>query len=571
MVENPTEVKVTLLQNDYETQTVEAVEGEVKFQNTAQKVHIAVTKRDQDDHSKTVPGAVFGLYAGEDITGGTDHVIIKKDLLLETAMTGDDGRAVFEAELPIGTYYLKEFLAPAGYTSSQEKIVVKAEFQPDGRKFLEFDFDYFNEKSKVDISKYISGTETEMIGATLTVIDDKGKEVETWITNGETHRIEGLLVGHEYTLREKSPAPGYVTAADVKFTVADRKDGKYEPQHVIMKDVPTRIQIDVEQKDYNGNISPLDDIPMHLEDMFGNTVYVDRNGIKWVSKNGETGYYEKVPVGDYKVVVDSVPPGYVPPKDLVIHVEDTDEIQHFVVQVETIIITTRAVDKETGEPVDDVYVDVLDKDHKVLYENVPLEWVQEYLPAGDYTLHFTKVPDGYVTPDDLDITVDEVTGMQNFVQELGVTHVSVRPVDKKTKKPVKGVKMHLENEDGKTVAKWTSGKGWEYFERIVPGRYLIVVDKVPAEYKKPQDKWIKIRNTEDLQRFEVKLEKAEKVEKPAPAPAAPKKAVKAPQTGDDFTTGEISMLAMLIVALFAVGIMLILSKRKQSGRNRKKA
>ena len=47
----------------------------------------------------------------------------KKDALIETAITGTDGKAAFKADLPVGfSYYVKEVQAPAGYVRN-EKIL----------------------------------------------------------------------------------------------------------------------------------------------------------------------------------------------------------------------------------------------------------------------------------------------------------------------------------------------------------------------------------------------------------------------------------------------------------------
>ena len=63
-------------------------------------------------------GAVFGLYAQEDLTEA-DGTVRKKDELIETAVTGIDGRAQFTHSLTIGLpYYVKEDNAPFGYQNN---------------------------------------------------------------------------------------------------------------------------------------------------------------------------------------------------------------------------------------------------------------------------------------------------------------------------------------------------------------------------------------------------------------------------------------------------------------------
>ena len=65
----------------------------------------------------------------EDIKAG-DKVLGKKQTnCLTKAVTGEDGKAVFEQDLPFGTYYVKELAAPDGFVSSDEQIEVTAKYQ----------------------------------------------------------------------------------------------------------------------------------------------------------------------------------------------------------------------------------------------------------------------------------------------------------------------------------------------------------------------------------------------------------------------------------------------------------
>ena len=43
------------------------------------------------------------------------------------------------------------------------------------------------------------------------------KVIDTWTSTDKTHKIEGLKVGTEYTLREEIAPDGYVRATDIKF------------------------------------------------------------------------------------------------------------------------------------------------------------------------------------------------------------------------------------------------------------------------------------------------------------------------------------------------------------------
>ena len=87
---------------EYKDQKTPVIEQTATFENDRQKVEVSVVK--QDAETKTVvAGAEFGIYAKEDILTH-EEVIVKADTLLGKAVSGEDGRAVFDVDLPFGTY-----------------------------------------------------------------------------------------------------------------------------------------------------------------------------------------------------------------------------------------------------------------------------------------------------------------------------------------------------------------------------------------------------------------------------------------------------------------------------------
>lgn len=91
--------------------------------------------------------------------------------------------------------------------------------------------------TKVEISKTDITTGKELPGAKLTILDQDGKVVESWVSEDKPHYIERLPIG-DYTLREETAPDGYLKAEDVKFSVKDTA----EIQKVEMKDAPSTPQ-----------------------------------------------------------------------------------------------------------------------------------------------------------------------------------------------------------------------------------------------------------------------------------------------------------------------------------------
>ena len=119
-------------------------------------------------------------------------------------------------------YTLRETVAPDGYIISTDitftidetgKITTTGTKTEDGVLLVE------NTKTHVAISVVEIGLEKELVGATVQVIDSKGDVVDAWTSTDESHVIEGLKTGEEYTLRETVVPTGYAIPADITFTI----------------------------------------------------------------------------------------------------------------------------------------------------------------------------------------------------------------------------------------------------------------------------------------------------------------------------------------------------------------
>ena len=107
---------------EYKDQTVTVQYESTTIENTRQKADVSVVKKDSDTENP-LDGGKYTLYAGNDIKAADGTVVVKKDTLIEKVVTGTDGKAVYQADLPIAnSYYMKEVSAPAGYTRNSEDV-----------------------------------------------------------------------------------------------------------------------------------------------------------------------------------------------------------------------------------------------------------------------------------------------------------------------------------------------------------------------------------------------------------------------------------------------------------------
>ena len=230
---NPNEQKVTFTYVDDKTPVIKE---SLTFSDDRQKLDMSVTKLDAEDKTP-IAGAVFGLYADEDIKNADGRVIIEKGTLLEKTTSDENGKIAFVKNYPFAKYVARELVKPAGYVTNEEAVNFDTKYQGQDVKTAVYTSEYKNTPTTFEFTKTDITSGAELTGATLTVLDKDGNVVDTWTSDAkEAHVIKRLVVGETYTLREEFAPYGYLKAADIQFTVEDT--GKV--QHVEMKDeVPT--------------------------------------------------------------------------------------------------------------------------------------------------------------------------------------------------------------------------------------------------------------------------------------------------------------------------------------------
>ncbi len=261
-VRNEAPLTVTLSYADQETPIISQT---AVFENERQRVEIAAVKKDAENKA-LVEGAVFGLYAKTAILA-QGNMLVEPGTLLGEAVSGADGRAVFDLDVPFGTYYIRELEAPKGYVSTGRVAEVTVSYQGQDVKTAVLDCEFENAPTKVSFRKTDLTTGAELSGATLTVLDQAGNVVDTWKSvKGKEHIIERLKAGETYILREELAPYGYLQAEEVTFTVADSA----ELQKVEMKDdVPTGLLLINKKGELLEDISLLDVIGGWSSWLFG--------------------------------------------------------------------------------------------------------------------------------------------------------------------------------------------------------------------------------------------------------------------------------------------------------------
>ena len=136
--------------------------------------------------------------------------------VVETWTTEKDKSKVFKG-LEAGKYILHEKKAPDGYVTAKDiefEVFAVSEVQK---------IEMVDEITKTEFTKTDAKTRKLLKGATMQILDEKGKVVKEWLSEEVPTKFEKLPVG-KYTLHEAKAPLRYDLAPDISFEVKDTAD-----------------------------------------------------------------------------------------------------------------------------------------------------------------------------------------------------------------------------------------------------------------------------------------------------------------------------------------------------------
>lgn len=157
-------------------------------------------------------GAVFGLFASEDITAYNNEVIIKKDECVGIAESDDVGKVAFTEKLKQGKYYVKEIKTNSNlYKLSTEVYPVDVTHNNDDVTIELGDFINELYEGSITIVKVDSkNNEKKLEGVVFNLYDGNKKQLGTFKTNAQGQiTVTGLPIG-KYYIQEVSTLDDYV-------------------------------------------------------------------------------------------------------------------------------------------------------------------------------------------------------------------------------------------------------------------------------------------------------------------------------------------------------------------------
>ena len=314
--------------------------------------NIAIWKGDEMEDGRMLEGAEYEVRDGD-------------GLLYCTMVTDRTGYAV-SCDLPVGTYYVREIVPPAGFILSDEIIEVK--LTTDDKTTLVFE--RTNMPNEVVLKKSDLTTGQPVYGAIIEIKNAAGEVVFHDVTdlNGEIILTE--LPAGRYTYTETQAAEGFtINTGSFEFVVDyyGHVTGTTE-----ITDEPICLQIDKVDL-FTGEPFPLVEFQLrNMDDQVIRTVLVEQGGTRSVviSNNndyrvwakdgedffhvGEDGHVEfrYLPAGEYRLI-EVVPTGYIAEDEISIVLTDRNGVSNpkmVTVENRPTGVKIKKIDASSGNP-----------------------------------------------------------------------------------------------------------------------------------------------------------------------------------------------------------------------------
>ena len=371
-----------------------------------------------------------------------------------TEANEDVSESVYDvsAGLNSGDYYFLEESISDSYFLEEEPLFVHVEYKDQNTKVVGAEAVMENTQTEVEIDKMIIASSIELPNCHLVVTDKDNNEIISWISGNAdsvviTEKAEelgyknltasidekgniivnGLLHDMEYTLSERKPADGYVTASDIKFRldkkvsdegevttevfVAD-ENGNYVDSNsnkVVMYDDTTKVEFS--KTDITGD-KEVPGCELKVTDKETGKV-MDQ----WTSTKHKHVIEGKYVVGKTYVMTEKRPAdGFVTASDVEFTVSDTGEVQGVSMKDDTTKIEFSKIASDTKKLLPGAKYGVYDSKGKKVYEFTTSDkavMIDGILKAGEtYTFVEEQAPEHYKKAKDVKITVKDTGKVQ---------------------------------------------------------------------------------------------------------------------------------------------------------------
>ena len=329
-----------------------------------------------------------------------------------------------------GTYTLTEVTAPDGYEVAESVVFTVKDGAVIGNIVIMLDQPKGDtptpptpdEGHSFVISKRDITNGKELAGAELTLTNEAGEEIDSWVSTKTPHEIKNLADG-EYTLIEVTAPNGYKVAESITFTV---ENGTVKGGSVVMYDAPIKATPSEPEEKQDFTISKRDittgkELPgakLTLTDSDDSIVET------WIS-GSKPHEIKNLADGEYTLTEVTAPDGYKVAECITFTVENGTVKGGSVVMYDT---PTKATPSEPEED-EDTYFYISKRDATTSAElpgaqlkltnqdgDIIATWTSTSSPKkienpedGVYTLTETAAPSGYLVAESITFTVENGT------------------------------------------------------------------------------------------------------------------------------------------------------------------
>lgn len=278
-----------------------------------------------------VAGAVYQIYAKEDIVTGDGTVRANAGDLVGTMTTDAQGMALSE-ELFLGTYLVKEFDTPDGYELDPTEYEVTLTCKEQDKEIVTEDLEVTEKPTNVTVVKKALGKDENLKGVKFQIWNEKmDSEIdggmgmkETYTTDEDGKITVKYLAPGTYCMKEVETIPGYLLDETIRKFEVDENGIVIGGGQITVENDFTKVKIS-KQDITNGKELPGAKLEVRKED--GTVVEA------WTSTD-KPHLIEALPEGDYVLRETMAPKGYQVAQDIHFTVKSTGEVQHVVMKDE---------------------------------------------------------------------------------------------------------------------------------------------------------------------------------------------------------------------------------------------
>ena len=430
----------------------------------------------------------FELVADEKIIDYADgSTIYEKGKVVGKYNLKADGTLTV-SNLPMGKYHLKELTTIDGAVLDKTEYEVIFEQKDTVTKEYVVEKDIENRTTAIEVSKTDITGEKELVGAKLTITDENNEVIDSWVSTEKTHKIEGLVVGKEYTLKEETAPNGFVVATEIKFKV----ENTAEIQKVTMIDKV----VTMTKQDIGGN--EIEGAELQVIDEDNNVVD------EWTSTKEPHRINNLVEGKTYTLIEQYAPDGFVISNEIKFTVTTDKETQEVKMIDKVLEISKQDI---AGNELEGATLVVTNTKTK----NIVDKWVSGKEPHKvnglieneEYILHEEIVVDGYVKATDVKFTVTSDKETQKVIMIDKI--LEVVKTDLVTGEEIEGAELKVIDEDGNVIDEWTSTKEPHKVVGLEENKkYKLVEITAPYGYEITEEIEFTVSEDKETQRVEMK-------------------------------------------------------------------